>query len=102
MRGIAKLIPGDVTKNDAITRTFPQAKHWGLIEKFPSSYYQITERGREFLGERLSVPEYLWIPVRDVSIDTSSLEQAPSVTINDLTDHEYSDPALHIEEAISL
>jgi hypothetical protein len=98
---------GEKTAN-SMARSFIMSRHWLVIEKTPDSVgrcpvYRITEYGREVLANRKSLPEFLWIPARDVEIDMSQLPEPPwtfaaSILPDDPND--LANKALHVEEAL--
>lgn len=91
-----------------LARTFTLMQHWNTIERTDDSIgrcpiYRITEYGREVLANRKSLPEFLWIPARDVEIDLSQLPEpawtfAASIAPDDPND--LANKALHVQEAL--
>lgn len=98
---------GEKTAN-SMARSFIMSRHWLVIEKTPESIgrcpvYRITDYGREVLANRKSLPEFLWIPARDVEIDLSQLPQpAWTFAVSILPDdpNDLANKALHVEQAL--
>ena len=99
---------GEKASNNT-ARMFVMARHWNVIEKTGENIgrcpiYRITEYGREVLANRKSLPEFLWIPARDVEIDLSQLPEpswtfAASILPDDPND--LANKALHVEQALA-
>lgn len=92
-----------------LARTFTLMTHWQVIEKTPyrvgrCPIYAITDFGKEVLFNESSIPEFVWIPARNVAIDRNLLPQAPytfACGIKPDDPDALADKAAHFAEAVS-
>jgi hypothetical protein len=79
---------------------FPEFKLWGFIRKVDGTkFYEITEKGRQFIRGEIAVPEFLYT-LHDKPVATpEGCDEPRMVFVHEVAPHDFSDASRHVEEA---
>lgn len=78
---------------------FNQMKHWGLVAKDLDGAFYLTQKGKDFVYGKISIPERLWT-FQDEVIDMPN-EKVNNVFIWEVAPEDFSKREEHVQQSVS-